>query len=293
MTDTKPAFAVVPYGRWPTWGIAKMSLDDLIWPLGRPDRLAQGTVANLRSDDHLITFPRKPMFYLPWFGVSAKVSVMIVEPDVVHGHHLRNARRMRWRFHRILTKNKVLLAAAPNALHYVFGFTFIDDIDSIIVEKTRMTSLIASAKRDLEGHKLRHKIVDHVRGAELEVDVMGRGYQPFERKQDGLAPYRYSVVIENIREPDYFTEKMVDAALCETVPIYWGCPNIEAFFNPEGMVICHSEAEICEALQRVSAEGYAARRAAVQENAARAKFYADYLRRAALTVQSGKPCLYA
>ena len=270
-----------------------MLLDDLVWPLGRPDRLSQGTVADLGPDDHLITFPRKPMFYLPWLGVRAKVSVMIVEPDVVHGHHMKNARRMRWRFQHILTKNKDLLSVAPNALHYVFGFTFIEDIGGIVVDKTRMTSLIASAKRDLEGHKLRHQIVDHVRAAGLDVDVMGRGYKPFERKQDGLAPYRYSVVIENIREPDYFTEKIVDAALCETVPIYWGCPNIDTYFNPKGMVICNSEAEIRDALQRVSDEDYVTRSAAIKENAERARFYADYLRRAALTVQSGQPCHYA
>ena len=268
-------------------------MDDLVWPLGRPERLAQGTVADMGSEDHLITFPRKPMFYLPWPGVRAKVSVMIVEPDVVHAHHMRSARRMRWRFEHILTKNKALLTAAPNALHYVFGFTFIDDIDSIVPKKTRMTSLIASAKRDLEGHKLRHQLVDHVREAALDVDVMGRGYKPFERKQDGLAPYRYSVVIENIREADYFTEKMVDAALCETVPIYWGCPNIETFFNPDGMIICQSADDIREALNRVSAEDCTARRVAIQENAARARFYADYLKRAALTVQSGQPCTYA
>ncbi|SFR57057.1 glycosyltransferase family 10 domain-containing protein [Litoreibacter janthinus] len=287
------AFAVVPYGKWPSWGIAKLSLDDLVWPLGRPDRLAHGTVAHLGPDDHLITFPRKPMFYLPWPGVRANVSVMIVEPDVVHGHHLKNAQRMRWRFEHILTKNAELLAAAPNALHYVFGFTFIDDIDSINPEKSKMTSLIASAKRDLEGHRLRHQIVDHVREAGLDVDVMGRGYKPFERKQDGLESYRYSVVIENIRESDYFTEKIVDSALCKTVPIYWGCPNIARFFNPDGMIICQSEADIRAALQQVSNDDYAARRAAIAENADRAKFYADYLRRAALTVQNGERCVYA
>ncbi|MEP3345730.1 MAG: glycosyltransferase family 10 [Litoreibacter sp.] len=293
MNEADTAFAVVPYGRWPTFGIAKVSLDDLIWPLGRPERLAQGTVANLRPDDHLITFPRKPMFYLPWFGVRAKVSVMIVEPDAVHAHHLNSAGRLHWRFHRILTKNQRLLAKAPNALHFVFGFTFIDDIASIGTEKSHMTSLIASAKRDLEGHRLRHEIVDHVRDEGLDVDVMGRGYKPFELKQDGLAPYRYSVVIENIREGDYFTEKIVDAALCRTVPIYWGCPNIAEYFNPDGMIICKSQAEICDALQRVSIEGFAARETAIQENAERAKHYADYLGRAARTVQQDKRLGYS
>ncbi|SDW16144.1 glycosyltransferase family 10 domain-containing protein [Litoreibacter albidus] len=292
MRDNEPAYAVVPYGRWPTWGIAKMPLDDLVWPLGRPERLQQGTVADMGPDDHLITFPRKPMFYLPWVGVRAKVSVMIVEPDAVHAHHLNSARRLRWRFQNILTKNRALLDAAPNAMHLVFGFTFIEDVDGVVVDKTQMTSLIASAKRDHDGHKLRHKIVDHVRNKGLDVAVMGRGYNPFKRKQDGLAPYRYSVVIENTRESDYFTEKIVDAALCETVPIYWGCPNIGDYFDPAGLIICETEADIQRALGMVSVQDYDQRRDAVLENATRARFYADYLRRAALTVQAGASCSY-
>jgi hypothetical protein len=233
------------------------------------------------------------MFYLPWVGVRAKVSVLIVESDAVHAHHLNNARRMRWRFHHILTKNAEILSAVPNALSYVLGSTFIEDIESIVPKKSKMTSLIASAKKNMEGHKLRHRIVDHVRELELDVDVMGRGYKPFELKQDGLAPYRYSVVIENIREADHFTEKLVDAALCETVPIYWGCPNIQVYFNPEGIIICQSEADIKEALLHVTTQDYDARRAAIEENAARARFYADYLLRAALTVKTGKPCNYS
>ncbi|WP_298257544.1 glycosyltransferase family 10 [uncultured Litoreibacter sp.] len=293
MTSTEPAIAVVPYGRWPTFGIAKMSLDELVWPLGRPARLQEGTVADLSSEDHLLTFPRKPMFYLPWFGVQARVSVMIVEPDSVHAHHLKNARRLHRRFHRVLTKNSAVLKAVPNALHFVFGFTFIDDLDAIDPTKLQMTSLIASAKRDLEGHQLRHRIVDHLREKNLDVDVMGRGYKAFEHKQDGLAPYRYSVVIENTQELDYFTEKMVDAALCKTVPIYWGCPNIAKFFDPDGMIICETEEDIRKALMQTSAEDYASRIDALEENAKRAKFYADYLGRAARTIEQDKPCLYA
>ena len=65
---------------------------------------------------------------------------------------------------------------------------------------------------------------------------MGRGYAPFEAKEDGLAPYRASVVIENSREPSYISEKLIDAALCRTLPIYWGAPDVADWFDPAGLI---------------------------------------------------------
>ena len=81
------------------------------------------------------------------------------------------------------------------------------------------------------------------------MDVLGRGYAPFDSKADGLAPFRFSVIIENVRERNYFTEKLVDAILCETVPIYWGCPNIGDFIDPACMIQCDSEAEVLAAIR--------------------------------------------
>ena len=85
----------------------------------------------------------------------------------------------------------------------------------------------------------------------LQVQVLGRGYNPFEHKQDGLLPYRYSVVIENVQEVDYFTEKLLDCMLCGTLPIYWGAPNIEKYFDVAGMIICNSLIDLQQAVVRV------------------------------------------
>ena len=63
----------------------------------------------------------------------------------------------------------------------------------------------------------------------------------------GLVPYlleefrqiharHMAQVIENMREPNYFSEKLVDAVLCSTVPIYWGCPNLDRFVDPDGII---------------------------------------------------------
>ena len=110
---------------------------------------------------------------------------------------------------------------------------------------------------------------------------MGRGYRSFEKKSDGLARYRFSVVIENSREENYFTEKLLDAILCNTIPIYWGCPNISQFFDTDGMVICHSLEEIQNAIQGANEELYQQKLFAFKYNKIKADYYGDYYGRLA------------
>jgi hypothetical protein len=49
-------------------------------------------------------------------------------------------------------------------------------------------------------------------------------------KFDLTLDYKYSFVAENCQQENYFTEKIVDAYLSWSMPIYWGCPNIADYF---------------------------------------------------------------
>lgn len=282
MTD--PAIAVLPYGGQLGPALAQMALDDLHWPLGRPDRLARGTVADLAVTDHLIVYPKTAMHFQPRWGTRARVSLMVVEPAVIHARHLRLLRLTHRRFFRVLCHDDALLAAIPNGIMHPFGTTWVPEHQALKIDKTRNMSLIASAKRDTEGHLLRHKMVDMVQVEGLDVDVLGRGYAPFADKSEGLAPYRFSVVIENIREQHYFTEKIVDAVLCETVPIYWGCPNIGDFFDTGGMILCQSADEVQAAIHVADAAQYTALAPALCAAKPQAAHWADLEGRAARAV---------
>lgn len=280
-----PAVAVLPYAERMPEGLRRLPLDRLSWPLGRPDRLARGTVADLADCDHLITFPKTRLYFGP--RIAAKLSMMIIEPDSVHRKHLRMARLFHRRFHRILTKNAGLLARLPNARQLLHGTKQVETPQAVDRTKTAMCSLIASKRGHLEGHRLRHALVDHVRAEGLDVAIMGRGYNPFGPKEEGLAPYRYSVVIENSSEPGYFTEKLVDCCLCGTVPIYWGAPDIETYFDARGLIICRSEGDLRAALAQMSQMDFNARAEAIAENLRRALEYADLEGRAARAVLAG------
>ncbi len=257
MTD--PAIAILPYGGRLGPALAQKPLSELTWPLGCPPRLLGKRVGDMTSDDHLLVFPRTDVHFRRRTGTAAKISLIMAEPAVIHGRHLKLL-RLSWRkFFRILTYNEGLLKAAPNTIMFPLGTTWVPEWRDLPLDKTAMCSLIASEKRDSQGHKLRHAVVDWVRETGQDVAVLGRGYTPFERKAEGLAPYRYSVVIENVRETNYFSEKLMDAVLCSTVPIYWGCPNLERFVNPEGIIQCASEADIRRAVEAASVADYEAR----------------------------------
>lgn len=280
-----PAIALIPYGKFPNFGLSTMSLDELHWPLGRPDRLSYGTISDMEKTDHLITNPRKAVFLFPRFHVKAQISVVICEPDIIHQKYINLSYFLHWRFYKILTKSETLLKNIENGIFFLYGSTFIKDINAVNINKTKLLSLIASKKKNLKGHKLRHEIVDYIRTIKLEADIMGRGYRSFDHKEDGLASYCYSIVIENNQELNYFTEKLIDCCLCETIPIYWGAPNIGNYFDVRGMIICKSAEEIKDALQNISLEDYSSKLHWIKENRKIANSFTDFEQRAVKCIQ--------
>ena len=254
-----PAFAILPYGKWPQKKLSQIPLDWLEWPIGRPKRLELGRVKDLSEQDHLITYPKKSLFFLPHLFIKAKISLMIVEPDINHNLYLKLARWKSAKFYKILTKNEFLLKKIKNGEFFYFGSTFIKNHKNIIIKKNKLASLIASSKNSLEGHKLRHEIVKYILKINKNISIMGGGYIPFKHKEDGLKSYRYSIVIESISERNYFSEKIVDACLLETVPIYWGAPNITDYFEEKGMIICKNKEEIKSAINKMNINDYNSR----------------------------------
>jgi Glycosyltransferase family 10 (fucosyltransferase) C-term len=276
-----PRIAILPYGTKITLKLSEFPLSGLVWPMGKPANIEGKTVADLSGADHLLCYITSRLFYMPRPHIKAQLSAMIVEPYIVHRRNILWMRLFYRRFFKVLTANKALQSAIPNALPYVFGSTWVPDWQNISLGKTRMATLIASGKKLLPSHRLRHEVVNWISDNKSDVNVVGRGYMPFDQKHEALAAYRYSVVIENVREPSYFTEKLIDCLLCKTVPIYWGAPDIGSFFEAEGMIICNNFEDIVTALANISEADYQKRLDYLSTNQLRAARYADHEKAAA------------
>ena len=173
-------------------------------------------------------------------------------------------------FEAIWTHDKELLELCPNAKFLPFGGCWIDDFDWGIHPKSKDFSIIASAKRQHPGHRLRHQVIA---GSQGHVDVFGGGYNPLDDKIDGLRDYRYHFCIENINRDYWFTEKLIDCFVTGTIPLYWGCPSIDDFFNDDGMICFDNLQHLKEILPTCTPEYYESKLDAIRDNFERAQKY--------------------
>ena len=76
----------------------------------------------------------------------------------------------------------------------------------------------------------------------------------------------------------------MDAVLCETVPIYWGCPNIGEFMDTGGMVICQDAEDLRRAIRAADVAQFEAKLPALRAAKPQAQHWADLFGRAARAV---------
>lgn len=62
---------------------------------------------------------------------------------------------------------------------------------------------------------------------------------PVADKIDFSKGYKFSIAFENSSSRGYTTEKIMESFAADTVPIYWGNPDIAREFNPDSFVNCH------------------------------------------------------
>jgi len=252
LSNEQTKLGIVPYELRHHKDLASIALDQLLWPGQHDDQKKppSGCIAGLGENDYVVVYPSSPRLLCGFGKVKCKVVLLMAEPLAIQYRYYRLIWMLRYKFALILCRYERYSDTYANVVQFdgVEPWVKGENVDFTSV-KTHSCSIISSGKIDLEGHKLRHNVIAWLRLRDYNVDVLGRGYKPFEQKQDGLLSYTYSVVIENVQESGYFTEKLLDCLICGTLPIYWGAPNISNYFNTDGMVICNDLAELQGAIE--------------------------------------------
>lgn len=107
--------------------------------------------------------------------------------------------------------------------------------------KTKLMSIVISMKLMTEGHKYRHLLCDNIVKLKLPIDIYGTGCEYYNflndtrikgefNDKEPFMDYLFHISIENTKTPHYFSEKITNSLLCQTIPIYWGCANIDSYF---------------------------------------------------------------
>lgn len=168
-------------------------------------------------------------------------------------------------FDKVITHDSTLLEKFPEkCIKAPFGGCWISIDNYKIFDKTKTLSMIYSNKTFMEGHKLRHKVAASLGSY---IDLFGNGSKKsIQFKEEGLKDYKFSIVIENCRTKNYFTEKLLDCFAVGTVPIYWGAPNIADYFDTEGMFLVESLEDIKKIVYNLDDDAYTERLPSVHKN---------------------------
>jgi hypothetical protein len=128
--------------------------------------------------------------------------------------------------------------------------------DKTISENRKFCSFVNSNAKAKERIHLfdelsKYKQVDS--GGKVRNNIGGR----VDNKVDFISSYKFNIAFENASYPGYSTEKLMEALVTNTIPIYWGDPKIGNDFNTKAFINCHdfnSMAEVIEHIKKVDSD---------------------------------------
>lgn len=155
--------------------------------------------------------------------------------------------------------------------------------DLVSLPKSKTLSVFCSNKTYTAEQVLRLRFVERLAERYKDrLDWFGNGIRSVPEKWDGLAAYRYTLALENKAAPDVLTEKVQDAFLALSFPLYWGAPNIADYFDPDGFrsIDIGNWKASCDAIDEIlESDPYEQTLPALLENKRRVLEEMHYLRR--------------
>ena len=112
------------------------------------------------------------------------------------------------------------------------------------LELNHVLTTILSDKYKDPGHIKRVDFIKFIE-SKTEVHVFGsnkflwknyKGSLPYHNKDESLFPYKYSFNVENHSIKNYYTEKLIDGILAETLVFYSGCFNVRDYIDERAFV---------------------------------------------------------
>ena len=215
--------------------------------------------------------------------------LILGEPNQYFGLHTM-AVRNQYAYTCILTWSDEVVNGCDNGALFPFGTSWLDDeyIENIQnVDKTFEVSFLRGALKKTDGHELRHQIYDNRGDIKMSTkffDVLDDYKQTGQRNDLSLKKVvwdtsMFHVSIENSTQNGYFTEKLVDAFLTKTIPIYWGCSDIGKYFDVNGMILIDSKEDAIKKINNLTEEDYHNRKESMDKNYKLALHYADFFGR--------------
>lgn len=230
-------------------------------------------VRNQKEWNGITLFTNRQLEQVKSVKTTIKVAWMI-EARAILPQSYEDLDRLENEFDYVITYYEDLLQRNPQKYkRFLMGCCRIPGDERKIYQKTQLLSHLVTRQLSTEAHRFRHQLAHHLTESQAPVTIFGANYTPYPTKLEAHKDFMFSIIIMNSSENFFITEWIIDCFLCGTIPIFYGCPAVGDFFNPDGILQFQHFPEILEILPRLSPELYYSKLAAVYDNFERAKAY--------------------
>lgn len=204
------------------WLARRRGTWDALWAEHAWRALLDGT-GRTRDDVTALVYEPSEAFSDAWWAVTRRYAARVFGPDARATHPVR--------LPAVWTLDDPLAALRAEAPPHAD-------------RKPITLACVTSGTTHLPGHRARLGFIERVRRAGVPMHLFGRGLPaalqglgPVRSKASALRPALLSLVIENSAAGEhYVTEKLWDALLCWSLPIYHGSAAADAMIPPEAFI---------------------------------------------------------
>ena len=184
--------------------------------------------------NHTIYYMQEPYWSDNWDRDANKKSSRVFVPDKSqYGNHKE-----------MISGPSKMLYGGHGDMHHEFKWNW--SVDSMLtINPPKIKNLCVVQANNIPNYNKnaiyanRCNLVNGLKDTDLEIDIHGiyhdtehpKSFGNCWNKKVGLNDYRFSIAIENTILNNFTTEKFYDCVLCDTVPVYYGAPNISDYID--------------------------------------------------------------
>ncbi|MFA5395408.1 MAG: glycosyltransferase family 10 [Methanogenium sp.] len=214
----------------------------------------------------------------------SKINVLVLqEPNEYFGLHTA-AIKHNCLFDVILTWDEYVLNNCDNSRFLLFGHTWLieEQYKAAHIKEHKLSHLRGNLLKSY-GHQIRWDVYER----RNEIKALPLNFYDTYGNRNDIEDARkgkefvfgnslFGVAIENFSHHNYFTEKILDCFLMKTMPLYWGCSNIEKYFDETGIIKFENADDLIDKANGLTKSYYEKHIDAVNKNYEKALKYVSF-----------------
>lgn len=187
----------------------------------------------------------------------------------------------------LLTHNDFLIEHCPNSFLFEYGTSWIGDYE--FTQKFFSVSALVGDKTAAPGHNLRHDLWLKQKEITIPTNFYLSGHSKkllnpnnnpiIGNSKNPLFDSQYHICIENSKRKNWFTEKIIDCFQTKTIPIYWGCTNINDWFDDRGIITFDSLDDLILKINNIKLNNYTELQEIIEDNFQKSQKFVNFAER--------------